>query len=253
MSAHSGLSIRGLHKSFQASRGAVLAGVTLQVDPGETVALIGRSGAGKSTLARCLVGLETADSGEVRVDGSIYHPRVRRSRHLVQMVWQDAITSLSPFCTIRQTLREPMDEFGMGAAASRDQRVEELIESVGLQASLLDRRPHQLSGGECQRVGIARALATDPRVLVLDEPLSALDAPGQAEILPVLRAASRKAPRAVLLISHDLTAIRRLATRVAVLHGGRVVEDQATEPFFADPQHPATREFLAAWPPLPFT
>jgi len=253
MSTHSGLSVRGLRKCFQASRGAVLADVDLHINAGETVALIGRSGAGKSTLARCLVGLETVDGGEIRVDDAIYNPRMRQSRRLVQMVWQDATTSLSPYRTIRQILREPTDAFGMGEAASRGSRVGELIESVGLPASLLDRRPHQLSGGECQRIGIARALATDPRVLVLDEPLSALDAPGQAEILPMLRAASREAPRAVLLISHDLTAIRRLATRVAVLHGGSVVEDQATELFFAAPQHPAAREFLAAWPPLPFT
>lgn len=246
------LRIRGLSKCFTAARGAVLDGVDLAIRAGETVALLGRSGAGKSTLARCLVGLERPDAGTIAVDGVPYDPRKRRARRLVQMVWQDSYPSLSPYRTIRHSLREPLDAFGAGPEAARDARARELLHAVGLGPDVLDRRPHQLSGGECQRVVIARALAADPRVLILDEPLSALDAPAQAEIVPVLQAASHAAAGAVLFISHDLTAVRRLATRVAVLDGGKVVEEKPTAEFFAAPENPASRALLDAWPPLPF-
>ena len=252
MSARPGLSIRGLHKRFTSLGEAVLNGVNLDIAAGETVAIIGRSGAGKSTLARCLAGLDAPGAGVIEIDGAPYRPQVRKKRGLVQMVWQHSTASLTPYRTIRESLREPLEALNIGSKGGRDARVCELIESVGLDQDVLDRRPHQLSGGECQRVVIARALATNPRVLVLDEPLSALDAPSQAEVIPVLHATTRQGCRAVLLISHDLTAVRRIATRVAVLHDGWIVEDRETNLFFSSPEHPAAREFLASWPALPF-
>jgi ABC-type dipeptide/oligopeptide/nickel transport system ATPase subunit len=168
------------------------------------------------------------------------------------MVWQDPYSALSPYQTIRRSLREPLDAFAVGDVSGRDKTVKRLIELVGLDSKLLDRRPHQLSGGECQRVVIARALAPEPRILILDEPLSALDPNSQAEVVPILQAASGDTRRAVLLISHDLTAVRSLASHVAMLHEGRVVEIQDTSSFFAAPIHNASREFLRAWPSLPF-
>jgi ABC-type dipeptide/oligopeptide/nickel transport system ATPase subunit len=246
------LSIRDLHKCFDTAGGAVLNGVSLTIHRGETVALVGRSGSGKSTLARCLVGLESPESGEVFIDGDRFRPRERKLRRLVQMVWQDPVPSLSPYRTVAESIREPLDAFSIGPPPSRDGRVRELLRSVGLAPELGDRRPHQLSGGECQRVIVARALAPDPRLLILDEPLSALDPPTQAEIVPVLQGVARQGAQAVLLISHDLTAVRKLASRVALLHEGRIVEDQPTERFLSNPEHPAARQFLSAWPALPF-
>lgn len=246
------LSIQNLRKCFDPARGAVLGGVNLTIRSGETVALVGRSGAGKSTIARCMVGLESPESGEILIDGSPFDPRERKRRWLVQMVWQDPVPSLSPYRTVAESIREPLDAFSVDLPSSRKLRVRELIRSVGLAPELTARRPHQLSGGECQRVILARALAPNPRLLILDEPLSALDPPTQAEIVPVLQNVARQTSRAVLLISHDLTAIRKLATRVALLHEGRVVEDQPTDRFLSKPEHPAARQFLAAWPALPF-
>jgi len=245
------VSIQGLHKSFGGGA-RVLDGVSLAIGAGETVALVGRSGAGKSTLARCVIGLETADGGDVRIDGRVFEPRRRAQRRLVQMVWQDPVPSLSPYQTVGASIREPLDGFGIADSGARDARVRELMRSVGLAPELAARRPHELSGGECQRIVLARALAPDPRLLVLDEPLSALDPPSQATIVPLLQEVARQASRAVLLISHDLTAVRRLADRVALLDEGRIVEDRRTDAFFASPEQPASRAFLAAWPALPF-
>jgi len=245
------VSIRDLRKSFQGGV-RVLDGVSLSIDAGETVALVGRSGAGKSTFARCVVGLETADGGETMIDGRVFDPGRREERRKVQLVWQDPVPSLSPFQTVGRSIREPLDGFRIGERGRRDGRVRELLRSVGLAPELAERRPHELSGGECQRVVIARALASDPRLLILDEPLSALDPPSQAAAVPVLQAAARETGRAVLLISHDLTAVRRLADRTALLHEGKIVEVRKTDDFFSRPEHPASREFLAAWPELPF-
>ncbi len=245
------VSIQALRKSFEAST-SVLDGVNLAIGEAETVAMVGRSGAGKSTLARCVVGLETADGGEIRIHGLTFDLRRRKQRRLVQMVWQDPVPSLSPYQTVGASIREPLDGFEVGDPSAREAQVRELMRSVGLGPELAARRPHELSGGECQRIVIARALAPDPRLLILDEPLSALDPPRQAAIVPLLQSVARQTGRAVLLISHDLTAVRRLADRVALLHQGRVVEDRPTEAFFSSPEHPASRELLAAWPALPF-
>jgi ABC-type dipeptide/oligopeptide/nickel transport system ATPase subunit len=246
------VSIAGLHKSFGSHATPVLDGITFTMNGGQTVALVGRSGAGKSTLARCVVGLEPLDRGEIQIDGRTFDPTRRSGRWLVQMVWQDPVPSLSPYRTVGDSLREPLDAFSIGEPAARAENVSRLIHSVGLPPECAARRPHQLSGGECQRIVIARALAPNPRLLILDEPLSALDPPTQAAILPLLQSIAKQPDRAVLLISHDLTAIRRLADRVVYLHQGHIVANQTTADFFSQPQHPAAGDFIRAWPALPY-
>lgn len=231
----------GLSKSFGHRR--VLAGVDFSVAHGECVAILGRSGAGKSTLARCIAGLERTNSGTIEINGEPHLPKLREKRRAVQMVWQESGTALSPFLSVGQSLRETM---------RTDQDIAGLAAAVGLRLDLLDRRPHELSGGELQRAGIARALAASPKVLILDEPLSALDPVTQAEVLPFLRTATHAADRAALFISHDLTATRLLADRVLFLHDGAIVEDRLTNEFLSSPVHAAAREFVAAWPALPF-
>ena len=252
MTASPLLQVRRLSKTFNLASGPVLDEISLAIAPNECVAVLGRSGAGKSTLARCLTGLVAHDAGVIEVDGKPHRPRSRAHRRRVQMAWQDGAAALSPFTSIGVTLREPLDAFDLGPRESRDARVDELLRTVGLTASYRDRRPHQISGGEAQRIGIARALAADPRVLILDEPLSALDPPTQAEVLPLLRATSHSTALAVLLISHDLTAVRQLADRVVFLENARVVADQPVAEFFSAPAHPAAAAFVQAWPALPF-
>jgi ABC-type dipeptide/oligopeptide/nickel transport system ATPase subunit len=226
----------------------VLKGVSFSIAAGECVALVGRSGSGKSTLAKCLTGLERYEAGSVSIDGRPHLPSKRAARRQVQMVWQDSAFALCPFTSVATAIREPMDAFDIGSPDA----VAGLLEQVGLSALMTSRFPHQLSGGEAQRVGIARALAAEPRVLVLDEPLSALDPPTQASIVPVLRSASRRDSRAVLFISHDLTAVRQLADRVLFLENGVISLDQQMHDFFASPGNPAAEAFLAAWGSLPF-
>jgi peptide/nickel transport system ATP-binding protein len=230
----------------------VLAGIHLDVAAGETVALVGRSGAGKSTLARCLAGLERVDGGRIEVDGLPYRASHRRSRRLVQLVWQDPVASLSPFRTVAQSLAEPLDAFGIGEARHRTHAVRELLRDVDLGLDHLGRRPHEMSGGECQRVALARALACRPRVLVLDEPFASLDPPRQLQISDLVARLATRDARAVILISHDLTAVRRLSSRVALLHQGTIAVDLATAAFFSDGAPDLAEEFRRAWPPLPF-
>jgi ABC-type dipeptide/oligopeptide/nickel transport system ATPase subunit len=196
--------------------------------------------------------LEPVDHGEIVIDGRTFNSRRRSERWTVQMVWQDPVPSLCPYRTVGDSIREPLDAFSIGEPLARDEHVRRLIESVGLAPDLAARRPHQLSGGECQRIVIARALAPNPRLLILDEPLSALDPPSQAAITPLLLAIARDPARVVLLISHDLTAIRRLADRIAFLHEGQIVADQSTGQFLTRPEHSAARDFIDAWPALPY-
>lgn len=247
-----GLTVRGLKKRFDASGAAVLEGIDLDIQAGETLALLGRSGSGKSTLARCLVGLERPDEGSILVDGHPHIPANRKSRLAIQLVWQDPVASLSPFCTAGASIMEPISHASFASHEARIERAKELLLLVGLNESFLGRFPFQLSGGECQRIGIARALAAKPSVWILDEPLSALDPPMQAEILPVLRDAIQLHSMATLLISHDLTAVRQLADRVAFLANGSIVENRPTPEFLASPAHPVARQFIDAWPSLPF-
>jgi ABC-type dipeptide/oligopeptide/nickel transport system ATPase subunit len=239
------LTVENLCKSIQ--RKAILHHVSLRVRPGEVVGLIGKSGSGKSTLARCIVGLEKPDAGDIQWYGRPLRERsVRREAHgSIQMVFQDPRNSLNPVWTIKRSIMEALRT--MRPSCSRqdwEQRCEALIHSVGLAADHLGRYPHELSTGQCQRVCLARALAPEPAMLVLDEPLSALDVSIQAQMLELLKALQQSRNMGYLFISHDIAVVANLCQRVLVMENGTIVEEAAIGSLLTHPTHPYTRSLL---------
>lgn len=229
--------------------------VSLVLRDGETLGIVGESGSGKSTLARMLMALERPDLGEVHwMDENISRLSglaLRSRRHEVQMVFQDPYGSLDPRMRILDSVAEPLDvERPDFSSARRRDAVVEILERVGLTSEALRRYPHQFSGGQRQRIAIARALITRPRVLVADEPVSALDVSIQAQILNLLSDLRAEFGLAMVFISHDLGIVRYLADRVMVMHRGRVVEEGESEAVFTAPRHDYTRALLAAMPKL---
>ncbi len=224
--------------------------VSLDVHAGEVVALVGESGSGKSTLGRVAVRLTRPDSGSVFVAGGDFTQlrgrALREARAGIQMIFQDPFASLDPLRTAGQTIAEPLVVLGRRAGA-RD-RAAELMERVGLSRSMLDRKPHQFSGGQRQRLAIARALATGPAIVIADEPTSALDVSVQAQVLDLLAALQRDGGLALLFISHDLAVVRRIADRVAVMRNGRIVEVGRADDVLDRPAHPYTRALIDAAP-----
>ncbi|MDT0266119.1 ABC transporter ATP-binding protein [Streptomyces sp. DSM 44915] len=245
---------RGLVKTFGARR--PVDDVSFTLCEGEILGLVGESGSGKTTLARLVLGQLTPDAGEIRVSGQAWTEmggRERRTvRTAVQMVYQDPLSSFDPRFSVWQVLREALRAGGVPRAAC-PARAADLLERVGLDPGLLPRRPLRLSGGQRQRVAIARALATEPRVIVCDEPVSALDVTVQAGILDLLAELRAEGGVSMLFISHDLGVIREVSDRVMVLDGGRVVESGTTARVFAEPRADYTRALLAAIPRLPTT
>jgi peptide/nickel transport system ATP-binding protein len=227
--------------------------VSLALYPGESVGLVGESGSGKTTLARVLVGLERAETGAVVVDGvdvTSRQPspeRLRHARRTIQIVFQDPYSSLNPARTIGATLGVAAGMAGE-AASRRDlrARVAELLELVGLPAGYADRKPVALSGGERQRVAIARALAVRPRVVVCDEPVSALDVSVQAQILNLLQDLRVELGLTYLFITHDLAVVRQCADRAYVMYRGSIVEEAVVDSLLDSPSHPYTRQLVAA-------
>ncbi|MDA0632657.1 ABC transporter ATP-binding protein [Nonomuraea sp. MCN248] len=221
-------------------------GVTLTVDRGETLAIVGESGSGKSTLARCVARLAQPTSGSVRLDGvelaTLSRRRLRPLRPRFQLVFQDPSTSLNPRWTIEQIVREPLRLQGVPGDVPR------LLAEVGLDPGLAGRRPHQLSGGQRQRVGIARALALSPDLLILDEPVTALDVSVQAQIINLLLRLQEERGLGYLFISHDLAVVSAVAHRIAVMHSGRLVETGPAERILGRPEHDYTRALVAAVP-----
>ncbi len=226
-----------------------LAGVDLRVHAGETVALVGESGSGKSTLAHLVLGLHTPTSGSVTVAGDDpADPRSQvRRRQRMQAVFQDPHGSLNPRQRVSDAISEPLVNLGM-AAKERRARVAELLGEVRLGAEMADRYPHELSGGQAQRVAIARALAARPELIVLDEPTASLDVSIQTHVIALLRDLQQRHGLAYLFVSHDLVAVRELATRIAVMYLGRLVELAPWDSFFAQPLHPYSVALLSALP-----
>ena len=241
---------------WRSQRWRAVDGVSLSVAPGECLGLVGESGCGKSTLARAAVRLIPIDAGRVLLDGVDLAPlsgrTLRQARRRLQMVFQDPYASLDPRFTAARIVAEPLLAMGIARGAAARARAAELLTLVGLDPALhLDRWPHEFSGGQRQRLGLARALACEPRVLVCDEPVSALDVSIQAQVVNLLADLRRRLGLALLFISHDLAVVRKLADRVAVMRAGRIVELADVDALFAAPQHAYTRELLAAVPSLP--
>jgi ABC-type microcin C transport system duplicated ATPase subunit YejF len=222
--------------------------VSLTVGRGEALGIVGRSGSGKSTLARLLLALETPDRGNVRFKGRLIsgvpEAEVRPLRRFFQAVFQDPSTSLDPCLKVRTIVAEPLAAHRIGSADERRRRVCELLEWVGLAADSADRFPDGFSGGERQRLAIARALAPEPELLVLDEPLSSLDVPVQARILDLIADLRAQLDLSLVMISHDFAVIRGLCERVLVMHRGKVVDEGATEEVFRSPRHDVTRQLV---------
>jgi len=253
--------VRALVKEFPLREGVfrraagriqAVSGVSFDIHAGETLGLVGESGSGKSTTGRVLLRLEPATSGTVRYGGveleSLEPEALRRVRREMQMIFQDPYASLNPRHTVRRIVREPLDIHGIGTPAEREERVLDLLDRVGLEAGHAGRFPHEFSGGQRQRVGIARALATGPRLVVADEPISALDVSIQAQIVNLLGELREEMGLTYLFIAHDLAMVRHLSDRVAVMMLGKIVEMGPRDAVFRTPLHPYTRGLLAAVP-----
>ncbi|MGP6176205.1 ATP-binding cassette domain-containing protein [Microbacterium sp. A196] len=250
------LDVRDLHVAYPA-RGfrrppiEVLHGVTLDVRAGETVGLVGESGSGKSTLGRAVLGLAPVTGGTIMINGEdVSHAARKRRRALagdLQVIFQDPYSSLSPSLTIGDTLSEPLRANGMSSKDAA-RRVGNLLDLVHLPSDAARRLPREFSGGQRQRVAIARAIALEPRIIVCDEPVSALDLTTQAHILDLLREVQSRTGVAYLFISHDLNVVRVLCHRVAVMSAGEIVEWGDGETVTSSPSHPYTRQLLLASP-----
>ena len=226
--------------------------VTMTVAEGETVGVVGESGCGKTTLARMIAGLEAPTSGRILFEGEDVTVSARRNpRRLaqkIQYVFQDPVSALNPRKTVREALEAPLTLLsGLGKKA-RGRRTEELMELTNLPSDMLDRYPHEFSGGQAQRVGVARALAAEPKLIVLDEPVSALDVSVQAQILKTLDELKGRLSLSYVLISHDLSVVESVSDRVAVMYFGRVVEIGEVRGVFAAARHPYTRLLLRSAP-----
>ena len=255
------LEVENLYKHFVARRsvlGRPLAavkavdGVDLALEAGRTLALVGESGCGKSTLGRLILRLIEPDRGHIRFEGrdisALGERGLRAFRRNAQLVFQDPYASLNPRMTVGQTVGEPLALHDIVPASRRARRIAELLSQVGLDPRLQSRYPHEFSGGQRQRISIARALAVEPKLIVCDEPVSALDVSIRAQILNLLRDLQRRLGIAYILISHDLAVVRHVADEVAVMNLGRIVESGPTQALFSAPRHPYSRALLSAIP-----
>jgi peptide/nickel transport system ATP-binding protein len=247
------LELRGAGFAYGSRR--VLDDISLSLDEGDTLGLVGESGAGKSTILRLLLGLAAPREGQVLFDGELLSLRdraqMRRFRASVQPVFQDPYSSLDPRQRIDRIIGEPLRSLRLASGADAQRRIAESLESVGLPADTAHRYPHEFSGGQRQRIAIARAVVSRPRVLLADEPVSALDVTTRVQVLELLDRLRRENGLSLVMVSHDLTAIASACDRTVVLQNGRVVEQGATASVLHAPQDPYTRALVDAVPRLP--
>ena len=249
------IAVRDLKVHFKMRREQVVKavdGVTMDIYQGETLGLVGESGCGKSTLGRAILRLTEATDGQVLYrnrDLSQLSPKqMREERRHLQIIFQDPYASLNPRMTVGQIVGEPLQTFRLAQGRKAEQRVQELMETVGLSRRFIKRYPHEFSGGQRQRIGIARALAVDPDFIVADEPISALDVSIQAQIMNLLEQLKRQKNLTYLFISHDLRAIRHVSDRVAVMYLGKLVEVAEAQTIYREPLMPYTRALISAVP-----
>lgn len=247
------LEVKGVKKYFSGKKGCVKAldGVDLTIKSGELVSIVGESGCGKSTLSRCIIGIEKITEGEIFFNGekiSDYdRNQLRPVRRIMQMVFQNPYAAFQPKQTIGEGLREVGNFYGIKGAELQE-RLDTLLEYIKMDAELLDHYPDELSGGQLQRLAIARALIVKPKLLIADEPVSALDVSVQAQILNILSEIQKKENMAVLFISHDLSVVEHISDRVYVMYLGKAVESGDKKDIFSDPKHQYTKALLASRP-----
>jgi oligopeptide/dipeptide ABC transporter ATP-binding protein len=255
------LEVRDLSVSFPVSSGLfgrpkswirAVDGVSLRLEAGETLGLVGESGCGKSTTGRAILRLLEADAGTISVNDTdvrkLSRSALRLFRHNMQLVMQDPMAALDPRCTAFQAVAEGLEIHDLAPRSAWRDRVRALFDLVGLSDDHLDRYPHEFSGGQRQRIGIARALAVEPKLLILDEPVSALDVSVQAQIVNLLEDIQERMGVGYLFVAHDLGVVRHLSDRIAVMYLGRIVEEGAAEDICRSPLHPYTRMLLASVP-----
>lgn len=248
------VSFRGARQLGTARRVPIRAvdGVSLRIGKGETLGLVGESGSGKSTTARAILQLVPAEAGAVTFEGadlsSSGKTGTRLLRRHAQMVFQNPLSSLNARLKVETIIREPLDIHGIGDRDARKRRVTELLGLVGLPADAVGRFPHEFSGGQQQRIAIARALALEPSLIVCDEPVASLDVSIQAQILQLLKDLQRKTGVSYLFIAHDLNVVRHISKRTAIMYVGKIVEEGASRTLFGSPKHPYTRALLSAVP-----
>ncbi|KAA1183571.1 ABC transporter ATP-binding protein [Rhizobium tropici] len=244
----------GFLKGSGAKTVSAVSGVSLQVMPGETIGIVGESGSGKSTLARAILGLTSISSGHVTFDGVDLTQQksagLARLRRETAMVFQDPFNALNPRLTIGQTLAEVLKVHGKVARADIPARIGELLDLVGLEREFADRKPRSMSGGQCQRAGIARALAVDPKLIIADECVAALDVTIQAQIIDLFRELTRRMNLTLIFIAHDLAIVRDLCERTVVMYRGKIVEEGRSQEIFSRPKHAYTAALIAAIPDI---
>jgi ABC-type oligopeptide transport system ATPase subunit len=256
------LSVRDLQMHFPIRKGALIErtvghvkavdGVSFEIPEGETLGLVGESGSGKSTTGYCVLQLLKPTSGSIRFMGKelteIGREDLRRMRREMQIVFQDPYASLNPRMTVGDIVSEPLEVHGIGTRSSRRETVRRLLEIVGFDPNFTNRYPHEFSGGQRQRIGIARALALNPKLIVCDEPVSALDVSIQAQILNLLKDLQHEFNLAYLFIAHDLAVVRGMSDRIAVMNKGKIVDEGNAEDVYTNPKAEYTKALLAAVP-----